>query len=199
MAPRATYKKTYSFLNLSTGLVIKRRRFVELPAPDSVIQRVNDLAATSGVPTTLVFADRTKTPFDWPDNDPLSSTLDATPMAKYPNLPAEMPGVLLERHIPVPDDQSPFDEPYEPDWFDLADEAAHNADLDTTELLPPPPDVIELDDNDAEFVYTPPHTTTSPFVKQEPTSPPPPPTPVASVLPSATSTCHSARSRRPPR
>ena len=199
LGPTGNIQGTYSFLNLSTGLVIKRRRFVELPAPDSVIQRVNDLAATSGVPTTLVFADRTKTPFDWPDNEPLSSTLDSTPMAVYPNLPAEMPGVLLERHIPVPGDQSPFDEPYEPDWFDLADAAAHNADLDTTELLPPPPDVIELDDDEDEFVYTPPHTTTSPFVKQEPTSPPPPPTPVASVLPSATSTRHGARSRHPPR
>ena len=199
LGPTGNIQGTYSFLNLSTGLVIKRCRFVELPAPDSVIQRVNDLAATSGVPTTLVFADRTKTPFDWPDNEPLSSTLDSTPMAVYPNLPAEMPGVLLERHIPIPGDQSPFDEPYAPDWFDLADEAAHNGDLDTTELLPPPPDVIELDDDEDEFVYTPPHTTTSPFVKQEPTSPPPPPTPVASVLPSATSTRHGARSRRPPR
>jgi hypothetical protein len=62
---------TFSFLNLLTGLVIKHRRFVELPAPDSVIQCVNeDLAANSGVSTTLVFADRHKTPLNWPDNAP---------------------------------------------------------------------------------------------------------------------------------
>ena len=199
LGPTGNIQGTYSFLNLSTGLVIKRRRFVELPAPDSVIQRVNDLAETSGVPTTLVFADRTKTPFDWPDNEPLPNSLDTTPMAKYPNIPAEMPGVLLERHIPAHDDQSPFDEPYQPDWFDLADEAAQNADLATTELLPPPPDVIEIDDVDDEFVYTPPHTTTSPFVKQEPTSPPTPPTPADSVLPSATPPRPGARARRLPR
>jgi hypothetical protein len=58
LGPTGNIQGTYSFLNLSTGLVIKRRRFVELPAPDSVLQRVNDLAANSGVSTTLIFADR---------------------------------------------------------------------------------------------------------------------------------------------
>ena len=198
LGPTGNIQGTYSFLNLSSGLVIKRRRFVELPAPDSVIQRVNTLAENSGVSTTLVFADRTKTPFAWPDNEPLQSTLDSTPMAVYPNLPAEMPGVLLERHIPVPGVQSTFDEPYEQDWFDLADAAAHNAELDTTELLPPPPDIVEIDDNEDDFVYTPPHITTSPFVKQETSSSPTPSTPVTSVLPSTTSTRLGARPRRPP-
>jgi hypothetical protein len=42
----------------------------------------------------LVFANRHKVPFDWPDNK-LSATLDPTPMAVFPHIPAEMPGVLL--------------------------------------------------------------------------------------------------------
>jgi len=163
---------TYSFLNLSTGLVIKHRRFVELPAPDLVIQRVNTLASNSGVSSTLVFADRHKNPFDWPDNKATPTALDPTQMVVHPQLPAEMPGVLLERHVPVPDVSFPVNEPNEPDcWFDLADEAAHNADLDNIEQLPPPPEVVELDDDD-EMVYVPPHTTTSPFVKQESISSP---------------------------
>lgn len=119
-------------------------------------------------------------------------------MAVYPNLPAEMPGVLLERHVPD-GDQSSFVERYEPDWFDLADAAAHNADLETTELLPPPPDVIEINDDADDLVYVPPHTTTSPFIKPEPVSSLPPPTPVASALPSSTSSRPNERSRRPPR
>jgi hypothetical protein len=193
LAPRATYREP------TASSISPRALSLKLPAPDSVIQCVNALAETSGVSTILVFADRTKTPSVWPDNEPISSTLDSTPMAVYPNLPAEMPGVLLKRHIPVPVDQSPFDEPHEPDWFDLAGEAAHNADLDTTELLPPPPDIIEIDDNEEDFVYTPPHISTSPFVKQETPFSPTPPTPVASVLPSTTSTRPGARSRRLPR
>ena len=37
LGPTGNIQGTYSFLNLATGLVIKRRRFQELPAPDSVI------------------------------------------------------------------------------------------------------------------------------------------------------------------
>jgi hypothetical protein len=189
LGPTGNKQGTYSFLNLLTGLVIKLRHFVELPAPDSVIQRVNSLADNSGVSSTLVFADRHKKPIAWPDNTPTPTALDPTPMVVYPQLPAEMPGVLLERHVPVPNDNSPFDELNDPDWFDLADEAAHNADLDNTEQLPPPPEVIELDDDD-DIVYVPPHTATSPFVKQEP---------ITTIQPPTKSTRTSVHDRRPPR
>ena len=78
-----------------------------------------------------------------------------------------MPGVLLKRHVPDTANPSPFDHPNEPDWSQLAEEAAHNADLDNTGQLPPPPEVIELDD-DNDIVYVPPHNIVSPLVKQEP-------------------------------
>jgi hypothetical protein len=118
-------------------------------------------------------------------------------MTVYPQLPAEMPGVLLKCHIPIPGDNSPFDKPYEPDWFELADKAAHNADLDNAEQLPPPPDVFEIDDDD-EYVYVPPHTTTSPFVKQEPLSTHSSTTPTATGQPPTTSARPSTRTRCPP-
>jgi len=92
LGPMGNIQGTYSFLNLSTGLVIKRRRFVELPAPDSVIQRVNTLASNSGVSSTLVFANRHQNSFDWPDNTATPTALDLTQMVVYPQLPAEMPG-----------------------------------------------------------------------------------------------------------
>jgi len=198
LGPTGNIQGTYSFLNLSTGLVIKRRRFVELPAPDSVIQRVNTLASNSGVSSTLVFADRNKNTFNWPDNTATPTALDPIQMVVYPQLPAEMPGVLLKRHVPVPDGSSPVEEPNEPDWFDLADEAAHNADLDNIEHLPPPPEVVELDDDDA-MVYVPPHTTTSPFVKQESISSPTSASPVRNIQPPAKSTRTSVRDPCPPR
>ena len=72
-------------------VVIKCLHFVELPAPDSVIQRVNSLAGNSGVFSTLVFADRHKKPFAWPENTPTPTALDPTPMVVYLRLPAEMP------------------------------------------------------------------------------------------------------------
>ncbi len=89
-------------------------------------------------------------------------------MAVFPSMPAEMPGVLLSRH--APDTAANHDEldglpeySNEIDWSQLADDAAQNADLDVTEHLPPPPEVIEIDDTD--YVYVPPVT---PFIKQEP-------------------------------
>jgi hypothetical protein len=102
LGPTGNKQGTYSFLNLSTGLVINRRRFVELPAPDSVIQRVNSLADNSGVSSTLVFADRHKKPLAWPDNTPTPTALDPTPMVVYPQLPAEMPEVLLSAKFRFP-------------------------------------------------------------------------------------------------
>jgi len=159
LGPTGNKQGTYSFLNLLTGLVIKCRHFVKSPAPDSVIQRVNFFADNSGVSSTLVFTNRHKKLFAWPDNTPTPTALNPTPMVVYPQLSVEMLGVLLERHVPVPNDNSPFDEPNDPDWFDLADEAAHNPDLDNTEQLPPPPEVIELDDDD-DIVYVPHHTAT---------------------------------------
>jgi hypothetical protein len=51
---------------------------------------VTTLAAKSHVSSNLVFANRHKIPFDWPDNT-LSTTLESTPMAEFPNIPAEMP------------------------------------------------------------------------------------------------------------
>ena len=65
-------------------------------------------------------------------------------MVVYPQLPAKMPGVLLEHHMPDPGDNSYFDKLYEPDWFELADAAAHNADLDNAEHRPPPLTLLRL-------------------------------------------------------
>ena len=59
-----------------------------------------------------------------------------------------MPGVTIhcddEHTLPPPASVHNTD----PDWTDLADAAAVNADLDSTEVLPPPPDIIDIDDDD---------------------------------------------------
>ena len=60
LGPTGNIQGTYSFLNLATGLVNKRRQFTELPAPDSVIKRVATLAQKNGVSPNLNFATRTE-------------------------------------------------------------------------------------------------------------------------------------------
>ena len=160
---------TYSFLNLATGQILKRRRFTELPAPDSVIKRVADIAGKQGVSPSLVFANRKKIPFSWHDDDDEPTTLDPTPIAIFPQLPAEMPGVSLSCHTPSPPTNDASDTQHDDiNWETVAEEAAWNADLDNVEYLPPPPPIISIDDDD--IIYAPPSTTNSPFIKQEETT-----------------------------
>jgi len=196
LGPAGNIQGTYSFLNLSVGLVIKCLRFTELPAPDSVIKRVATLAEKSNVSTNLVFANRHKITFDWPDTD-LSTTLDLTPMVVFPSMPAEMPGVLLLCHVPdtdANDDELDGLPEYSNtiDWSQLANDAAKNADLDVTEHLSPPSEVIKIDDTD--YVYVPPVT---PILKQEPNISTPTDPPTQSSSPTTTSISIPSRTRTP--
>jgi hypothetical protein len=76
-------------------------------------------------------------------------------MAAYPQIPAEMPGVILSRHQPMPSaaDTEPTAN-NKIDWENIADAAAWNANLEQVEHLPPPPPVIEVNDND-DIIYAP--------------------------------------------
>jgi hypothetical protein len=58
LGPTGKFQGSYNFLNLISGLLIKRRAFHDFSAPDSIIGRVTALAATSGVSNDLIFADR---------------------------------------------------------------------------------------------------------------------------------------------
>ncbi len=60
------------------GLVIKRSAFFELPAPQSVIDRVATLALKSGVPRELIFANRNRIPLSWSTTND-NGTADANP------------------------------------------------------------------------------------------------------------------------
>ena len=171
LGPTGNIQGSYNFLNLASGLVIKRRKFTELPVPDSVITRVTEIAKNSGVSKDLQFCDRRRQPYPWQENPDLS--LDDTPMATYPDIPAELPGILRQRdnHTEAPEVTNiPPD-----DWEALATAAADNADLDFTDTLPTPPEVIEIDDDDNCPVIP-----TTPFFppKVEPdySNPPMPPT-----------------------
>ena len=153
LGPTGNFQGSYHFFNLLTGLVIKHCAFFELPAPQSVIDRVVTLALKLGVPRELIFANRNRIPFNWLTTDD-NGTADATPapVALYPDLPAEMPGVLLQRHLrPSPAGMTPVPQP-DPDWTQLADEAVENADLDFTEALPPLSEVVDVNDEDVLHV-----------------------------------------------
>ena len=82
---------------------------------------------------TFLFLNRPGEPYEWtdevPEDDPKFQGLleETEDTAVYPDISAELPGVLLEEH--EQDFQTLTDEP-EPDFRDLAGDALYNAGID---------------------------------------------------------------------
>ncbi len=174
LGPIGNFQGSYQFLNLVTGSVIKCCTFDELLAPQSVIDHVTALAAKSEVSSNLIFTNRHWVPFKWSTDN--ASVPPITPVTSYPDIPAKMPGVLISRHQPTQDAPPAPTCPHEPDWEQMADKAVDNADLELTELLPPPPEFITIDDDGNNYqVQVAPSMSQLPVLpKVDPTSKPPP-------------------------
>ena len=64
LGPTGNSQGTYKFLNLSTGKQIHRRKWTELPVPDWVIKRVNELGRCDKMEKIWVSKNRSKIPID---------------------------------------------------------------------------------------------------------------------------------------
>ena len=58
LGPTGNSQGSYKFMNLRTGRRITRRKWTNLPMPQEVIDRVNELGKTDGLPELLTFYDR---------------------------------------------------------------------------------------------------------------------------------------------
>jgi hypothetical protein len=104
LGPTGNAQGTYKFFSLRTGKKIKRRNWQEYPIPDSMVAKVHSFAANDGNLGNLAFADRHGDLFAWnEDVDDENEQLVDEEAAPFPDLAAEMPGVQLERDIPVTD------------------------------------------------------------------------------------------------
>jgi hypothetical protein len=113
------------------------------------------------------------------------------PVSPYPDVSAEFPGVTLEQHIPTPPQPTSL---AKPDWVQLGDDAAKNANLELTDLLPPPPEVINIEDEEV-----PPIPLTSQLPHQPKIEPPAASLPPLEMQPpSQCSSRYPSRARRPP-
>ncbi len=123
------------FYCLKTGKILKRRLFTPLPMPDQVIKRVNAIGAREKQGQEFWFLNQRKEPYEWtdkvPEDDPkFQGLLEET--AQYPDIPAKLPGVELEREIE--DNQVVTDEP-ESDFAELVAAALENAGIDPQDRL----------------------------------------------------------------
>jgi hypothetical protein len=76
LGPTANFQGSYKFLSLRTGKRITRKQFKELPMPDSIITRVEAMAAREKQDKTITFCDRSGVPIT-DDYDSTSNNDDA--------------------------------------------------------------------------------------------------------------------------
>jgi hypothetical protein len=102
LGPMGNLQGTYKFFSLTTGKKIKRRRLTRYPMPDSVIRKVERYARAGATPNELDFADRSGILFEWNEEiDESLGELVEEDYVPYPSIPAEFPGVDLERDTPM--------------------------------------------------------------------------------------------------
>ncbi len=120
-----------------TGRVLKRRSFTPMPMPDRVIKRVNAISVREGQKRTFRFLNRCKEPFEWTDSVPeddleFQGLLENEDEAPFPDVSAELPGVVLESEER---DFTPITDEPEEDFCDLARAALHNTGIDPDQRI----------------------------------------------------------------
>ena len=151
---------TVKFYCLTTGRVLKRREFTAMPMPDRIIKRVNTIGQREKQGRDFRFLDRRKEPYEWtdsvPEDDPeFQGLLEDEEEAIYPDVSAELPGVVLEEEER---DCTPVTDEPEPDFRDLAGAALHNAGIDADQRIraalaagdaaPAGPALVEADEDE---------------------------------------------------
>jgi hypothetical protein len=131
LGPTGNLQGSVKFYCIHTGWVLKRRSFMPMPMPDSVIRRVNTIGEREKQGRKFRFLNQEVShPEDDPDFQGLLDENEGT--AVYPDVSAELPGVELEAEECAY--QTITDKP-EPDFRDLVGAALHNAGLDANTMI----------------------------------------------------------------
>lgn len=101
LGPSGNLQGSVKFFSLETGCVLRRRNFIIIPMPKSIIVRVNYIGKREKQGRRFVFANRNRKDFDWSDEVPIDDQrfqglLMLEPVAQYPDVPAELPGIEME-------------------------------------------------------------------------------------------------------
>jgi hypothetical protein len=76
LGPTGNIQGSYKFLNLRTGQRITRQKWTDLPMPQEVIDRVNELGKANGQPELLTFYDRKGHLIGETENPGVSESID---------------------------------------------------------------------------------------------------------------------------
>jgi hypothetical protein len=134
LGPTGNLQGSVKFYSLTTGRVIKRRNFTEMPMPDSIIKKVDAIGQKENHGRQFRFTNRVNEPYEWtdevPEDDPeFQGMLEEEEAAPFPDISAEIPGVSLERDTVADPSTAVEDEP-EPEFVERAGAALDNAGID---------------------------------------------------------------------
>jgi hypothetical protein len=133
--PTGNLQGSVKFYCLTTGRILKRRHWTELPMPDNIIKKVNRIGLRERQGREFRFLNRSGEPYEWtdsvPEDDPEFQGL-LEEEAAFPDISATFPGVPLEEN--EENFEAMTDDP-EPDFDVLAAAALDNAGIDTGDRL----------------------------------------------------------------
>ncbi len=139
---------SYKFLSLSTRKKILRRKFIEIPVPDKVIENVNRIGLKDEMQKGLLFKDRNGDEYEF-DNDKEYEIMDNGVKripSPFPDIATEAPEVLMEHEETFGVDEVVQADPM-PTNKDRAMLAAENSGLDIGPLAderPTHPEVMRM-------------------------------------------------------
>jgi len=162
LGPTGNAQGSYKFLSLATGKKLIRRSFTEMPVTESVIKKVAEIAARNKSPAGLSFKNRRGVEYEWDIDREYEWDIGdeyellEPDVAPFPDIPAEIPGVLTAR-----EEIAGVDEVIQADTAQSDQErarlAAENSGMDFSSLLPEARngshDVIEILDDDEDDAF----------------------------------------------
>jgi hypothetical protein len=139
LGPTGNLQGSVKFYSLTTGRVIKRRNFTEMPLPDAIIKKVNLIGERESQGMDFRFTNRKNKPYEWtddvPEDDPeFQGLLETEDEAPFPDISAEIPGVELEREL-VTEPTTALEDEAEPEFAEQAGAALENAGIDVAEQI----------------------------------------------------------------
>ncbi len=113
MGPTGNLQGSYKFLSLSTGKKVMCRKFTEMPVTEAVIKQVEEMAVKDGAVKGISFKDRKGVEYTFDNDEEYEMLVEPDKPAPFPDILAEVPGMLIELKEEYKVDEVVQDEPKE--------------------------------------------------------------------------------------
>jgi hypothetical protein len=96
MGPMGNLQGSYKFLSHATEKKATRRKFTEMPVTGAVIKQVKEMAMKNGAVRGINFKDRKGVQYKFDNDTEYKMLVEPDKPAPFPDILAEVPGMLLE-------------------------------------------------------------------------------------------------------